>query len=79
MLPTYGSTITPRSRLALERGAHRARSLYGTTIVSRAVPAVMPGESGTPIVSALAAGRDQERVAVAVVAARELDDLRRAR
>ncbi len=55
MLPTYGSTITHAISPGFCSNAARtaAASLYGTTIVSRAVPAVTPLESGLPIVSAL--------------------------
>ncbi len=55
MFPTTGSTITQAISPACASNAARtaAGSLYGTTIVSRAVPAVTPFESGTPTASAL--------------------------
>jgi len=54
MLPTTGSRSTaaiwsPRDR---KRSASDSGSLYSSTTVSRAVPAVTPGESGTPSVAA---------------------------
>ena len=50
-------------------------SLYGSTIVSPAAAPVTPGESGRPRVATPGAGRGEQRVDVAVVAAGELDDL----
>ena len=41
-----------RAAVPFEGRAHGVESLYGTTIVSVAMPAVMPGESGTPFVNA---------------------------
>ena len=55
MLPTTGSTITPAILVAvLGKGRFQAgrRRCIGSTSVSRAVPAVTPGELGTPSVAA---------------------------
>ena len=78
MLPAYGSTMTPRSQpgSAAKRGAHRVEIVVRQRRACRArCRPVMPGESGDAVRQRAAAGRDQERVAVAVIAARELDQL----
>ena len=49
-------------------------SLYGATIVSAATPEGTPGEAGMPSVARPRAGLGEQRVGVAVVAARELED-----
>ncbi len=52
-----------------------ARSLYGTTIVSATVPGVTPAEPGRPERGDTAARLHEQRVEMAVIAARELHDL----
>ena len=76
MLPTTGSKITPAIRVPCSANvcSSPATSLYRQTIVSLAVPAVTPGELGTPSVARRAAGGDQQAIDVAVVVAGELDD-----
>ena len=54
MLPTTGSMMTAAIKLPWARNAASScsGSLYSSTIVSCAVPAVTPGEFGTPSVAA---------------------------
>ena len=82
MLAAIGSTRTAASVVAvLARAPRRARRgrCTGTTIVSATVPSVTPAEPGSPNVATPLPACDEQRVEVAVVAARELHDLRRGR
>ena len=82
MLPTTGSTMTaaislPRAaKSACERGDVVVRERERAFARSRAGT---PAESGTPNVASAAAGLHEQEVGVAVVAALELHDRRRAR
>ena len=51
-------------------------SLNGKTIVSRAVPSVTPARIRHAVRQRAGARCDQKRIAVSVIAAGELDDLR---
>ena len=76
MFPAYGLDDHARDRpwVTLEFAARTAASLQGTTIVSRAVPAVTPFESGRPIVSALDPALIKNASAEPIAAPRILDD-----
>ena len=79
MLPGYGSTITA----AIARRARRTRCSIARRVVERQHDRVArgafgdAGRIGNAVRQRAGAGRDQKRVAVAVIAAGELHDLRR--
>ena len=76
MFPATGSTMTAAMRLrvlTVRHPGHLRRCTWSTS-VSLAVPAVTPGELGTPKVAAGHAGRHQQAVNVAMIVPCELDD-----
>ena len=77
MLPGLASVITAAisSPNRANTSSTAGMLLYGNTIVSAAAAPVTPGEDGRPSVATPEPGVGQQRVAVAVVAAGELDDL----